>query len=433
MAIRSNLSRQRGLFLVAVVALYAGLLVAKQFLRGPALWDEADFWTASLSFSTRFIPTIEQLTSYKELNTPLPFILFGWLERLFQQDMFAGRLLCMLLSIVIVFAVGWPTARKGWRSHRCLTGLLLCPYFLLYSGLLYTDIIACFFVLMGVMGYVHNRHLISCIAFVLAIASRQYMLAFPAAIALYEFVTAMGNISWRSLKVNRQLRWKDQWRWMAPAIATGSILGWIILFQGLAPKPAFMTPDVSGAYSAVLAVASGDASPAVLVTNVPPVQQSLWALTPGAAVNFLSCVALYMVIPEAVLFMSRHPLRQVKSYLDRIGMKLWAIAALLLIFATIFPPLHSELGILIKLTNQISNEELKFVFFYGLALISCLRFAKFDVISLSVWLNCLIMMKAYPWDKYVLPLVVVFWYLKSRDLSVSRFVRSSSTAAKISV
>ena len=68
---------------------------------------------------------------------------------------------------------------------------------------------------------------------------------------------------------------------------------------------------------------------------------------------------------------------------------------------------------------------------------SCLRFAKFDVISLSVWLNCLIMMKAYPWDKYVLPLVVVFWYLKGREqFGSGRFsgrFSGRSAAAKTSI
>ena len=323
-------------------------LSQKTFLQGPPLWDEADFWTASLTFSTRFIPTVEQLTSYKELNTPLPFIMFGWLERLFRQGMFAGRLLSMLLSISIVFAVGWPTAQKKQRSLRCLIGLLLCPYFLLYSGLLYTDIIACFFVLLGVISYEHKRHLLICVAFVLAIASRQYMLAFPAAITLYEFVIAMRNIPWRSFKVSQYFKWKDQWRWIAPAIATCSIFGWIVLFQGLAPKPAFTTPDIPRAYSAILAVASGNAmSSAVLATNVPPVQRSLWALTPGAAVNFLSCVALYIVIPEALLFKLRYPWRRIGSYWERSWVKALAIARSFAnirgnISPALFPSRHSH-------------------------------------------------------------------------------------------
>jgi hypothetical protein len=92
----------------------------------------------------------------------------------------------------------------------------------------------------------------------------------------------------------------------------------------------------------------------------------------------------------------------------------WLLIALgLLIFCLIFPPLDFGNGNIIKLGKLMPTPWLHFLLFYGLALLTCLRFSKPDLYFWLVLFNALIMMKALPWDRYVLPLVVVFWYLKS--------------------
>ncbi|NJL57842.1 hypothetical protein HC928_23955 [bacterium] len=85
----------------------------------------------------------------------------------------------------------------------------------------------------GICRLCPRSHFPSSIAFMLAIASRQYMLAFPAALATYEFAVCALEV-WRT----RRLDLAKQKRWLAPAIAAMSILGWIYLFQGLAPETA---------------------------------------------------------------------------------------------------------------------------------------------------------------------------------------------------
>lgn len=380
MNIQLDHSKQKFLFLLSITAIYIILVVWLDFLQGPYWHDEKTFWQTSLTFSDRLLPSIEDLTDYNELNTPLPFIIFGALEYLFHQGIFTGRLLNLILSLSIVFIIGYPSHGKRTRAILCLIGLLLCPYFLWLSGRLYTEMIACFWVILGFVSYVRNRHIISGFAFILAIASRQYMLAFPLAIATYEFIVTINN-----LQGFRRISSLVKWRWLAPLIAALSIFAWIYLFQGLVPEAALE------------------------VRAAPEVQKSTWALTPGGAINFLSFVGFYIVIPESILFRTSFRF-QVFNQQRR---KIILIAAGLLLYCLVFPPLLFGSGNIIKIANLLPYNILTIALYYGLSLLACIRFSQLNLISLIVLFNSLIMIKAYPWDRYVLPLVVVFWYLKS--------------------
>ncbi len=380
MNIQIDHSKQRFLFLLSITAIYIILMVWLDFLQGPYWHDEKTFWETSLTFSSRLLPSIEDLRNYGELNTPLPFIIFGALEYLFDRGIFTGRLLNLILSLSIVFIIGYPRQSNRERAILCLIGLFLCPYYLWLSGRLYTEMIACFWVIIGFVSYIRNRHLISCIAFILAIASRQYMLAFPIAIATYEFIVTINN-----LKDIPKITSLVKWRWLAPLIAALSIFGWIYLFQGLVPEVALEVRDA------------------------PEVQRSTWALTPGGAINFLSFVGLYIVIPECVLFRNS----SIFKVFNQHRRKIIIIAAGLLLYFLVFPPLLFGSGNIAKLAKLLPYDILKMVLFYVLSLLACIRFSRPNLISLIVLFNSLIMIKAYPWDRYVLPLVVVFWYLKS--------------------
>ena len=133
-------SKQRFIVLCLVTAVYVALLIWLDFLQGGYWRDERHFWETSLSFSDRILPTLEQLRDYEELNTPLPFILFGALEYLFQQGIFLGRLVNLGLSLVISLIIGWPKPGRPYALF-CLVGLWLCPYYFWLSGRLYTELI----------------------------------------------------------------------------------------------------------------------------------------------------------------------------------------------------------------------------------------------------------------------------------------------------
>ena len=380
MKLELNHSQQKFLFIISITAIYSALVVWLDFLQAPPIWDEADFWKTSLTFSDQLIPNIDDLRNYNELNTPLPFIIFGVLEYLFHQGIFAGRLLNLILSLSIIFIIGWPSRNKGGRAILSLIGLFMCPYLFWYGVLMYTDVIACFFVLIGFICYFRNRHVLSNIAFILAIASRQYMLAFPMAITTHEFIIAMKN-----LKSVREINLAQHWRWIGPLIGALSIFGWIYLFNGLAPQ-------------------------AAISNHAPEVQKTTWALTVGGAINFLSFVGFYIVIPEFILFRPRIILQTLKQQ-----RKIIAIAVILLLCFFIFPPLVNGMGTVMKISKFLPFYMLKIFFFYSLSLLTCIRFSQLNLMSLIIIFNSLIMIKAYPWDKYILPVVIIFWYLKSSE------------------
>lgn len=362
----------RKAFLIFIFLTYFALFMFSGKLQGKAWIDEENFFETSLQFSHNLFPSLEQLTNYSELNTPLPFIIYGQIQNLFQGDLFAGRLLNFALSIIISLIVGWPKKNNKVRPTLALVGLFLFPYFLWFSIRYYTDIIATFFVLLGAVAYLQKFHIASGIAFILGIASRQYTLAFPVAIAAYELVYAVRE------------RRKPSLSFFIPAIAGMTIFGWFILFGGLAPDAAFES------------------------RTVPDVQKSLWNLDINSGLYFLSCLGFFYVIPEFLLF------RYSMSWRKFLSIKKLSIASFAFILFIAFPPYLMTHGLLGNIKEYLSLEILILPLFYGLLLITCWRFSK---VSLTMWLivfNTLIMMKAFPWDKYALPLIVVLWYLQAR-------------------
>lgn len=361
------------LFVGLVSVTYITLFVVTNQLQDPLWADESSFYATSQQFSQQLIPSFDQLKNYDELNTPLPFIIYGQIQYLFNNGVFPGRLLNYILSITIIFLIGWPKNDKyRFLSILASIGFLLYPYFLWFSTRYYTDIIAAFFALLGIVSYRQKLPIFSCFNFILAIASRQYMLAFPLGVAGYELILAIREKKCPSLS------------FFLPAIAALSILGWFLIFGGLAPSKA-------------------------IEAHAPAVQLSLWSLTPSSGFYALACIGLYYVIPEWLLFKRTLNL---KSNLTPAKI---LIAAILLALCIAFPPYLVGKGVLWKISELSFMQWLKPIIFYGLLLITCWRFARFDLSFCLILCHTFIMMKAYPWDKYALPILMVLWFLKAHS------------------
>ena len=375
-------------FLLASIILYLVLFFVQNRLQFTPIWDEKHYWETSLLFSNNLIPDLNLLRNYGELNTPLPFIIFGILEYLFKGGIFAGRFLNLIISFFITCTIGLSQPKNHKKSLLAVIGLLLCPYYIWLSSHLYTDIIATFFVLLGFILYIRALNILSGIAFILAIASRQYMLVFPVSLLAFELFNVLKsqvNISRRKSQNKNTM----STRLLMPLIASLSILGWFLFFNGIAPQSGFAQ------------------------SPTPEVQQSLFAVAPDSSLYFLACVGLYFVIPELCLFHTRSLFSPLIESRKLLTLKNCLFAFVLLILFAIFPPLQTH-GILTNVAEKLPNDFSKLTLYYLLALIVALRFyRRIDIAFWILLVNCGLMMKAFPWDKYVLPLVVVFWYLKS--------------------
>lgn len=378
------------IFLLGICILYIIIFFILDKLQFSPIWDEPNFWETSLIFSHSLTLPKNWLQDYQELNTPLPFVIFGFLEYAFKGGIFAGRLFNFVISFLITCIIGLPINKRGKEAFLSLCGLILFPYYLWLSGHLYTDIISSFFVLIGFLFYIRSQNILSGISFILAIASRQYMLVFPVAITAYEIFSyfKIKVLTYRNSKQNQDdKQYKPKLiRILAPLIASFSIFGWFLLFKGIAPQAA------------------------ITERPIPDVQLNWWSVELNNSLYFLACVGLYFVIPELILFC---PKLNWRNLLKRKNIFLTSILLFLFI---VFPPLEAH-GILIKIAGFFPSDFLKLILFYFLALLACIRFSY--RLNLSFWIlvvNSALMVKAYPWDKYLLPLLIVFWYLKSMKL-----------------
>ena len=249
--------KEKTLLFLFIVLLYFLIVVVFQYLHFPPRLDESHFWQSSILFSKGM--TFEKITNYNELNTPLPFILFGVVEYFFKGGVAVARLINLIFSFIIMNVILYSSKKNVKNSMFSALGLLIFPYFILTSTHVYTDIIASFFVLFGFVFYKKNKHFLSTISFILAISSRQYMLAFPLAIFIYEY-----------------LKYKSKKNWVFYLVASSSILFWVILFGGFGPEKAIQIQNISTI--------------------------NLFFFIPHNSLYFLACIGLYFVIPEIIFF-----------------------------------------------------------------------------------------------------------------------------------
>ncbi len=118
---------------------------------------------------------------------------------------------------------------------------------------------------------------------------------------------------------------------------------------------------------------------------------------------------MYFVIPEFFLFRPKiewHNIFTIKNYF---------FAAILLVLFISFPLTEAQ-GILIRFLHLLPNELIQLILLYFLGFLAFLRFSRINLAFWIILMQCGLMMKAYPWDKYILPLLVVLWFLKSKNI-----------------
>jgi hypothetical protein len=335
--------------LAALALAYGALAVLQAVLLGAPIKDEVHFWLVARRFAMEGLGVARD---YQALSTPLPFALWGALG-----SVELARALNLLLSFLLVAFV-------GRRAVHAAVGLVVFPYFVGASVLMYTDLLAAAFVLIGLVAYLRRRYVLSTVSFVLAIASRQYMIAFPAGLLLYEL-----TVGERRSKAA-----------VAQALAVTSLLIWIVLWGGFAPTLALerWDPGTTG-----------------------------FAIRPQHSLYFLACVGAWYVVPEAVLERRVHAAPR--------GVLLISALVLGTLFVA-FPPVANVQGLptmgYLDRAAHLFPDAIRLLLFYLLALAAVIRFWRPSLAVTLVASNALLMSKAHiAWDKYALPLLLVLWYL----------------------
>ena len=308
-------------------------------------------------------------------------MIFGTIEHIFHKGIFAGRLLNFVLSLGILSIIVLIGEDRNWEYLFSVVGILIYPYFIGCSTYLYTDVIAAFFVLVGFISYFKCLNLMSYVFFILGISSRQYMVAFPLGILIFEIVNLKSA-------ENTQMIRPIAVRSLYQLVACLSIVVWVLLWGDFGP---------------VLEVAR---------QNISTV--SLSKFFPEHSLYFLSCLGFYFVIPESIL------LKRNTFITNLFNKKTILVSIPVFVLFLFFPPYQNvnynipTMGYMDKLFRMVGGDFFRMTLYYILALIACLRFLSINLESLLVLSNALLMLKTHiAWDKYLLPLIVILWLLNA--------------------
>ncbi|TKT91757.1 hypothetical protein FDK13_15330 [Dyadobacter frigoris] len=379
-----------------ILVLFSFIFILKNHLKGDLYQDENHYLPTAVQFSSQPIPSLHLLETYEQLNTPIPFILGGWTIKVFGENIQNLRLLTFCLSFILILIFIWTspdtTPVRFWLS---LCGLLIFPNYYLISVFYYTDIFAMLFVLLGLVYYLRGSHLFGAIFFIAAICSRQYMLAFPAAIV----ADGLTNSLRKSASISGFIKnISSNKTWVYYTIAVLSIVPWIILWKGFAPKALMIAQHYA--------------------------QNQLTDYNPGYVLYAAAIIACYYVIPEAIATRKIHYyIAYPKLHPNYFFTMVFGIS--LLVYLCPAQQAYNEyftwpyLGYVDQLMINIGLDGApKQIIFGLLMLITCMRFIS-PHINLVSWLfiiNTLLLGKAQlSWDKYSLPLIMTLWFLLMFD------------------
>lgn len=370
--------KTRFLLVLVLAVPYVGAVLYKGGLAFEPLNDEAQFWEQARSFAEGWPPSVAELRTYDEPMTPLAFLLWGGLERLHGSGISAARLATLLASLATLALIGLarPAAVRPATPLLCAVGLLLYPYWIPLSLLVYTDLPAALFVVGGFLLYVRDRHVASAVCFALAIATRQYMVTFPAAIVAYEGLAA--------LRVGRP----RVERWLPPLLAAATLFAWFAFFGGFGPAPG--------------------------LAKWPRHTDALRAIQPAYALYALAAIGAYFVAVEFVL---ERRWRTLQLRVDRrTGLLLLAAVVLFAVFTPYYPdqigPLNRVLAF--SFGQEGVGAAVRITILLGLLLATVARFSRLVLGTWVIAMNAAIMPLLHaPWEKYYLPTLAALWLLKA--------------------
>jgi hypothetical protein len=366
--------------LLAIGLVYLAAFVSADGLRFGAVKDEIHFLESARIFAEPF--GTEELNDYPEVVTPLALVVWGALERLTGEGLWAGRALNLALSFGLVCLIAFNAPVAWPRGAFAAAGLLLFPYTLPLSVHLYTDLLGAALATAGVFAVVRRRPLLAFVALSAAVATRQYLVQIPAALLAAESLAWLRGDSGR---------WKTA---VATAAATGTLGAWVLFFGGLAPR----------------------AGLEVWIPRYPApmLEPSSFILHYG--LYALVGIGAYFVVLEAALFRElpeRDALLRPRNLL--------AAAVVACLFVVDPPVLTSShpggpLGRISRvLLPSPDYDLLRVALYYPLAVLAVVRFssrldAAFWIVAAGVVIS---MKQQIPWEKYLLPTLSSLWLLRA--------------------
>ncbi|XWW43955.1 hypothetical protein JYG30_14290 [Fibrella sp. USSR17] len=373
--------------IAGILALSLGLYLATNGLTHPIYNDEVHFWNASMLFAYTGWPTSTLLFSYGELNTPLPFMVFGWVENLFHGKIPGGRLVNLCCGMALLLLIAYTGRQRPRLAGLAVLGLVMNPYLYVTSLCLYTDCIPILLVLLGLFAYSRGWYGPMALAFSLAICGRQFMVVFPAGILIWEGMAGLRTV----LRTRRLPSTGVLWLLGANVLACCTLLAWRLFW--------------------------GDWAQPFEVAN-QSIATKKWH--PEFGFYALACVGLYFALPIELLQLVAKPLRKhipAALPLRTLLMLTGAVAVLYSLFSIVPGRDVIDMGPLERVLNRLlgSNsyaQPIKQVVYAALTLVALRRFKLNSLQGIWLLLQVVLWAKSHVgWDKYTYPLVVAYWFM----------------------
>ncbi len=389
--------RERWAFFALLVVAFSIALAYRGGLHFDVFLDEYWFWRQTLWFVDRWPPGIHELRNYPEPMTPLSFLVWGVVEWSTGAGIAGARLTTLAMGAVLLGLIGLQRSVAPGVALRTCIGLLVFPYTVALSIHVYTDVPAALFTVGGFWLYARRRPGLAGLSFALAIATRQYMVVFPAALVAAELTPlVLPNGLLRTLGAEpASFRWSDPRiaRSLPIALGAASLLAWIAFFGGLGPQHG--------------------------LDDWPRHNVSVAGLEPAYALYFLTCVGAYFVVPETLLF---GRVRKMQELLLTPRALFFGLG-LALLYVILFPiesdvpmgPLNRAARLLLpsEYLGPFSGA-IRLMAYGGLAWLACVRFARFDLVFWMLLASACLMLASFEaWEKYNLAVLASLWYLRS--------------------
>ncbi|MGH7242194.1 MAG: hypothetical protein ACREJD_02115 [Phycisphaerales bacterium] len=393
-------------FACGIVAFCAIVGWQMQLNAAPPLRDETHYWPNARYLTSKGWPSIEKLRTYGELCTPLSLMLFGWADRTTGGGLPAARYfslsaVCATLVLFVLLARG--PDRRVLPAAICL---LAFPYFLGVGIHIYPDSFAILFTLLGLALFQRDRPWVGAIFFALAISCRQYMVAFPVGLALWECVELIRTRPARDHMLDRVGAIVASSKVLAGASGAVVLFAWITFWGGFGPPGEVSRQAVSTAQHAAL-------------------------FYPQYALYGLACLGLYFVLPHWLLVTRRLDWR------TAISVRSCALLVAVAILFWLFPPqdnFHYEvdnMGYFDRMIRAaVGAHTVARLFVLGaFTWIALVHFSGWSLASALVLVHLIVLAKAHiAWDKYELPMLVCLWFLVADDRVISTALANPLTA-----
>lgn len=148
--------------------------------------DESHFIETIRLFGNNL--TLQTIAHYREMSTPLPFIIYGLWGKIVGFELNQLRLLSpaiALITYLLLFMLIWRVTRHGLLTLAGVLFFMFHPYMVGFSTFVFTDMLTILFLILAIYAiYTHNPLLLfignSC-----ALLSRQYAVFFTVAAGIY--------------------------------------------------------------------------------------------------------------------------------------------------------------------------------------------------------------------------------------------------------